>query len=186
VNRRDDLLNTAVRLFRRYGYQATSVDRILSKSGVSKPTLYRHFDSKDALIVAALKAWDVEWRGLLIDAMAEDRSTPRERLLALYDVLEAWFEDDAFRGCMFINATVEFSERSHPVHEVTANHKRVLAAQIRDVVALGGAGNPEGTTSALMLLMEGANVTAHMAGNSQSARQAKAMAEDILDQAGIA
>ncbi len=186
MSRRDQLLNTAVRLFRRYGYQATGVDRILSESGVSKPTLYRHFDSKDSLIVAALKAWDVEWRGLLIDATAERESPPRERLLALYDVLESWFEDDAFRGCMFINATVEFSEEGHPAHKVTADHKRVLAAQIRDIVARGAADDPEETTAALMLLMEGAVVTAHLSGDARSARQARALAEGVLDQAGVA
>ncbi len=60
VNRRDQLLKTAVDLFRRHGYQATAIDRILSESGVSKPTLYRHFDSKDALIMAALEVWGVE------------------------------------------------------------------------------------------------------------------------------
>ncbi|MGH1483142.1 MAG: TetR/AcrR family transcriptional regulator [Geminicoccales bacterium] len=186
MNRRDQLLKTAVNLFRRHGYQATAIDRILSESGVSKPTLYRHFDSKDALIMAALEVWDVEWRGLLIDAMSEPGVPPRERLLALYDVLEAWFEDDMFRGCMFINATVEFSEESHPAHKVTADHKRVLAAQIRDIVARGGADDPEETAAALMLLMEGAVVTAHLFGDTRSARLARIMAEGILDQPGIA
>lgn len=118
--------------------------------------------------------------------MSECEALPRERLLALYDVLEVWFEDDTFRGCMFINATVEFSEEGHPVHKVTADHKRVLAAQIRDIVARGGANDPEETTATLMLLMEGAVITVHLSGDARSARLAKTMAEVVLDQAGIA
>ena len=185
VSRRDDLLATAVKLFRKNGYHTTGIDKILSESGVSKPTLYRHFDSKDDLIIAALKAWDLECRKWLIGAMEERGNTPRERLLALFDVLQDWFDTTDFCGCMFINATVEFGDQDNPIHLVAREHKQVFAGQIRDIVALGGAKDPAQVTSGLMLLMEGAIVTAHTSGRNEGAMRAKDIAREMLDKAEI-
>ncbi|MGI9490032.1 MAG: TetR/AcrR family transcriptional regulator [Geminicoccaceae bacterium] len=185
MSRRDDLVATAVKLFRKNGYHATGVDKILSESGVSKPTLYRHFDSKDDLIVAALKKWDIDCRAWLIGAMEERGDTPRDRLLALFDVLHDWFDDSDFQGCMFINATVEFADQDNPIHLVAREHKQTFAAQIRDIVASARAKDPADVTSALMLLMEGAIVTAHIYGKNEAAKRAKAIARTILAEAQI-
>ncbi len=56
--RREELVQTAVRLFRKNGYHATGIDRILAEAGVAKMTLYKHFRSKDELILGALRRWD--------------------------------------------------------------------------------------------------------------------------------
>ncbi|MGH7058716.1 MAG: TetR/AcrR family transcriptional regulator, partial [Acetobacteraceae bacterium] len=88
--RRDHLVQTALALFSRHGYHATGIDRILAESGVAKMTLYKHFRSKDDLILAALRHRDEQfcrWFQSEIEARA---AHPRERLLAVFDVLEAW------------------------------------------------------------------------------------------------
>jgi len=185
VSRRDDLLETAVELFASFGFQATSIDRILSVSGVSKPTLYRYFDSKDDLIIAALNLWDLTWRTALMDAMRRGGDRPRDRLLALFDALQGWFETPDFKGSLFINATVEFPEHDNRIKLAAREHKRALATQVRDVVALSGAENPGELTAELTLLMEGAIIVAQAADDREAGRRARTIAQALLDQAGI-
>jgi AcrR family transcriptional regulator len=183
VSRRDHLVKTAIELFRVNGYQATGIEKILSTAGVSKPTLYRHFDSKDELILAALRRWDEESRAWLEGEMASRGTTAREQVLALYDALADWFEDAGFQGCMFINATVEFADQDSPIHRAAARHKEAFAAHVRSLVEAAGANEAAETTERLMILMEGAIVTAHTSGRSEAARRARAMAEAELDRA---
>ena len=185
MSRRDHLLETAVSLFAGSGFQATSIDRILAESGVSKPTLYRYFDSKDDLIIAALANWDAVWRTTLMKAMQQGGDRPRERLLALFDGLQRWFETPDFKGSLFINATVEFPERDRRIQQAARDHRQALATQVRDVVVLGGAEDPGGLTAELMLLMEGAIITAQVTGDRDAGRRARTMAQSLLDQAGI-
>lgn len=182
-SRRDDLIETALRLFHRHGYHATGVDRILTAAGVSKPTLYRHFNSKDELIVAALERWDRDSRAWLADEMAQAGADPRAQILELFAALARWFDDVGFQGCLFINATVEFADRDNPVHRTAAAHKRRFAAFVREKVAATGAVDPDETTARLMLLMEGAIITAHTQGRSDAAQRAQRMARDVLDAA---
>ena len=183
ASRRDHLVQTAMKLFQRNGYHATGIEKILSTAGVSKPTLYRHFDSKDELILAALRRWDEESRAWLTQEMDSRGTTPREKILSLFDALAVWFETVGFQGCMFINATVEFADQDNPIHRMAAEHKRTFAVQVRDLVAASGARDPGEVTERLMLVMEGAIVTAHTHGRSDAAHRARAMAEVILSDA---
>ena len=180
ANRRDHLVKTAVDLFYRNGYHATGIEKILNVSGVSKPTLYRHFRSKDELIIAALHSWDEESRGWMREEMAKRADTPRGRVLALFDVLADWFEDPGFAGCMFINATAEFAEHDNPIHRVAAEHKRLLASHVHSEVTGTGVDDPEEVTDQLMILVEGAIVRAHTSGRGDAAMRARRMAEVIL------
>lgn len=183
ASRRDHLIETALDLFRRNGYQATGIERILSTANVSKPTLYRHFRSKEELILTALRKWDEDSRRWLQREMEEAGATPREQILGLFDALARWFDDIGFQGCLFVNATVEFAEQDNPIHLMAAEHKRTFAAHVRDLVAASGAKDPGEVTAQLMILMEGAIVTAHTHGRSDAAHRARAMATSILDAA---
>ena len=182
-SRRDHLIQTALDLFHRNGYHATGIEKILTTAGVSKPTLYRHFNSKDDLIIAALEKWDEDSRAWLKQEMETRGSAPREQVLALFDALADWFASVGFQGCMFINATVEFSERDNPIHQTAAAHKRKFAAYVNELVAAAGAEDSEEVTAQLMILMEGAIITAHTHGRAEAAHRARLIAESILDQA---
>lgn len=183
TSRRDHLIETALELFRQGGYHATGIEKILSTAGVSKPTLYRHFKSKEELILTALKKWDEDSRRWLQQEMAKAGAAPRQQILGLFDALGRWFDDVGFQGCLFVNATVEFAEQHSPIHLMAAEHKRTFAAHVRDLVAAGGAKDPGEVSAQLMILMEGAIVTAHTHGRGNAARRARVMAEAILDAA---
>ena len=182
-SKRELLLNTAQDLFYREGYHATGIDRILAESGVAKMTLYKHFKSKDELIMAALE----ERHARMVERMrtAERLLEPRAAILAVFDGLQAFLDSDDFCGCAFIHAAGEFHDREHPIHRQAAEHKafvgRFFAAQLQRL----DAAQPQGLANQLQYLLEGVLVMAHMQGPAQQALEARAAAEVLLRHAGV-
>jgi hypothetical protein len=110
-------------------------------------------------------------------------STPRERLVALFTALETWFQSNEFSGCCFINATAEYGDKDDPIHAAAAEHKRLIRAYIRELAENAQVKEPDILTDQLMLLMEGAIVSAHMTGEATPAQQARAAAEVLIARA---
>jgi AcrR family transcriptional regulator len=129
---REHLVSVALKLFHQYGFHATGIDKILAESGVAKNTLYRHFKSKDELILASLRKQDEEFRNWLMREV-ESHNNAVERLLAVFDVYEEWSRTPAFFGCMFINASAEFSDADSPIHAFCKEHKRLVTRYIQDL-----------------------------------------------------
>jgi AcrR family transcriptional regulator len=179
-DRRQHLVETALDLFGREGFRATGIDRILAESGVAKMTLYKHFRSKEDLILAALKLRSERFRRWLEDAVARRAATPRARLVALFDVLGEWIAGPDFRGCTFINACAEFGAPDDPLHRAAAEHKRLGLRWIEDTAAAAGAPDPRRLAERLFLLHEGAIVAAQSLGWRAAAETAKAAAEVII------
>ena len=187
-SKRDDLIDTALRLFYTQGFNATGIDKILAESGVAKMTMYKHFKSKDDLIVAALERRDEQFRDWLTGEMEKASPEPRTKLLAMYDALEIWFTGRAFKGlgfagCAFINASGEFSKLDHPAHRIAADHKKKILDYLVELCSAAGAADPVGLAEQLALLKEGAIVTAQVRGLSDAAQIAKSIATGLLDAA---
>ena len=178
--RRDHLVGTALALFSKHGYHATGIDRILAESGVAKMTLYKHFRSKDDLILAVLRRRDEEFRRWFQAEIESRAATPHERILAAFDVLEAWFKDPEFNGCCFIHAAGEYGSKDNRVHTAAAEHKARVLGYFRDLAQAAGAAAPDDLARQLMLLVDGAIVTAHVSGDAASARGARTLAEVLL------
>jgi AcrR family transcriptional regulator len=176
-------VDTAIRLFREHGYHATGIDKIIAEAGVSKMTLYKHFRSKDELILTALQVWDEESRAWLANAIEQRAQSPRERLLALFDVLDEWFANSDFTGCMFINAIAEFARQQDPIHLAAAQHKRLFRDYIRQLARAAGAQDPDVLGDHISLLMEGCIVTAHAMGKSNIGAKARVAAEVLIERA---
>ena len=183
ATRRDHLVDTALQLFSRHGFHATGIDRILSESGVAKMTLYKHFKSKDDLILAALRRRDELHRTWLIQAVETKATAPRDRLVALFAVLADWFCSDDFAGCCFINASAEYSAKENPIHQAAAEHKLMIRAYILDQAQAAGAKPAVGLTDQIMLLIDGATVAAQVHGGTAPAMQAQLAAEILIGQA---
>ncbi len=183
--KRDHLVDTALELFYRDGYHATGIDKVLGEAGVARMTLYKHFKSKDDLILAALRRRDEQFRAWFARAVERGGETPKRRLLAIFDVLEDWFAGKAFpgqpfAGCAFINATAEFGKPGDPVQRAAAEHKQLLLEFTRDLAAQAGAADPEALARDLMLLGEGAIVSAQVSRDTAAAGRAKAIARPLI------
>src|SRR5690349_23219409 len=107
--KRDELINAAIKLFKRDGFRATGVDRLMEETGIAKTTLYRHFATKEELIVAALARIDERAREdmrAFVEATSDD---PRERIQAIFGWLDGWLRSVEFKGCPFVAAAAEYS-----------------------------------------------------------------------------
>ena len=181
--KRDQLIDTALRLFAKNGYHATGIDTILAEARVAKMTLYHHFKSKDELILAALRKRDEEWRAWFQREVEARAATPRRRLLALFDVLEDWFGQKQYHGCSFSRAASEYRDPRHAIHELAAEHKLILHDYIRDLAAAAGAREPSALADQLSLLIDGSVINMEVFFKAQVARTAKKMAEKLVSAA---
>jgi AcrR family transcriptional regulator len=182
--RRERLVDTATELFYRNGYHATGIDRIVAEAGVAKMTLYKHFRSKDELILAVLRRRDETFRNWLMGEVDRRGASPRERLLVLFDVLQEWFRKNEYRGCMFINAGAEYGAPDSAIRAVACEHKRLLSTYVEQLAREAGATDPAELAAGLTLLVDGATVAAQLncdCGPAEDARRAGA----VLIAAGI-
>lgn len=183
-SRRQELVETALRLFMSQGFHATGIAAVLAEAGLSKMSLYHHFRTKDDLILAALELRDQRFRDWLFARMAELSPDPKGQLLAVFDALSEWFENKApigpFLGCAFVKAAGEFTEAEDPVHRQAALHKQKIVERLAELAAQAGLAQPEATARQLALLKEGAITEAYVRGSRQAAQDAKAIAGKLL------
>ncbi len=179
--KRDELVDKALKAFYAHGFHATGMDRLVEETGISKTSMYKHFRSKEELILAALQRRDAEFRDWLFARMAVLGKTPRGQLLALFDALIEWFEDPGFRGCMFVKAASEFQDPGHPIHAQCAAHKALLFQHLKALAAEAGAKDAGLLAHQLLLLKEGAIVTAQVEGRREAAEDAKTAAATLID-----
>ena len=178
-SKRDELVRKALEIFYRDGFHASGMDLLAAETGISKTTMFKHFRSKEELILAVLRLRDERFRGWLFRRMAEV-TTPRGQLLAMFDALGEWFDEPGYRSCMFIKASSEFPDPAHPIHAQSAEHKRLLFVETEKIAAAAGAGDPAALARALLLLKEGAIVTAHLGHEAHPASDAKAAAQILI------
>jgi AcrR family transcriptional regulator len=182
ISKREQIVSEALKLFYRDGFNATGIERIITEAGVSKKTLYNHFKSKNELILATLRKRDEMFRNNIMRETERLGSTPKERLLSIFDAHDAWFHEKGFSGCMFINASAEFSSQQDPNHIISAEHKRMVREYIRDLAEQAGAKDPNVLSKQLSLLLEGSIVEAYVSDNKGAAMLAKSMAEVFVNQ----
>jgi AcrR family transcriptional regulator len=164
------VLETAATLFFRDGFRAVGVDTIVAESGVGKMTLYRHFPSKDDLIVAYLQDSNEKFWVWFDEATAEEVGGARDRLLACFRALETLVAKPTCYGCPFLNAAVDFPERGHPGHQVALAHKQAVRARFRELARQAGARAPQTLANHLLLLMDGAFMAVRMYGSVLGSR----------------
>lgn len=178
------LLAATIGLCCRKGVAATSVDEIIEASGVARMTLYNRYGSKDALIHAALAHEASVWRAWFFTRLAETQGTPRERLLALFDIMEEWFRREDYLGCALMNAAMESRNTDEKLASIIRAHKSYVLEQLRALVTAAGVDNVEVFTQQLDLLMDGAIVKAAIKKSPAPALEARQIAEALLSMPG--
>lgn len=182
VTPKDKVFQTAARLFYQHGYRAVGVDTIAAEAGIGKMTLYRHYPSKDDLIVAYLKDSNDEFWNHFEQA-TKDVPTSREKLLAFFQGLQDYVTTSACYGCPFLNVATEYPETDYPGHQAALEHKESVRARFRQLAEEAGAGKPEALADQLFLLMDGAYMASRMFGAKNPAAYVAEAARVLVDSA---
>src|SRR4051812_5828574 len=143
---RERILSASQQLFRDQGINCTGMDQLCAVAEVSKRTLYQHFSGKDELIAEGLRRFDPD---ILPEVFDRTDLTPRERLLAAFDVHSPL--------CPFIAAAVEIPDPDHPARVHARDYKKAFAARLAEAAREAGATNPEQLGEQLALLLDGAS-----------------------------
>ncbi|MBH0239042.1 TetR/AcrR family transcriptional regulator [Methylobrevis albus] len=174
--KRDQVVDTAYALFTRDGFHATGVDRIIAEAGVAKMTMYRHFPSKEALIVAVLGVRAARFAARL-DAIIAAPGDPSAKIAAIFDWHAGWFRRPDFHGCLFARALAEFGDPGHPVFVAATaqklDHQRAMQRILGEIMPDDRA---EATARQLLMLIEGATVLAQAGQGEAAIRGAAAVA----------
>lgn len=176
---RERIIQAAYELFSRRGVRDVSVDEIIGKSNVAIATFYRHFSSKNELAEAFLNRREEVWTSELIVAEAGKRSPDaQQQLLAIFDILDEWFNSGDYEGDSFVNVLLEMGP-DHPLGKASITHLDNVRKTVRAIAERAELRNLDDFSHSWQILMKGAIITASM-GEKSSAKRAKVIAELVL------
>ena len=178
--KRQHVIDTAYRLFKRGGYHATGIDRIIAEADVAKMTMYRNFPKKDGLIVEVLNYRGRRFEAKLDDLVAK-ASRPEEKVGTIFDWYARWFQSPEFHGCLFAHALAEFDTPGHPVFEAASAQKNSFKKRLRRILEPAmPAQRVESVAAAIFMLFEGATLLAQMGQGEAAVRDAREAATDLI------
>jgi AcrR family transcriptional regulator len=178
---RHRLIEAAGRRFYRDGFRNVGIDQVLADVGISKTAFYKHFESKDDLMLAALEVRNIWLQETFRDMIrSHGGPDPAAQLRGLFDVVERVINSDEFQGCIFVNVAMEFPLAHEPAHLAAAEHKRAIEAIVRELAAEANADDPAAMAQELCLIIEGAYVTRQVTGDPQTIAIARRVAESVI------
>lgn len=176
---KERIIDAAYELFSRHGTRPVGVDAVIERSGVAKMTLYRHYRSKQDLVLAFLQRREQLWLdGWLANEVRRRAADPKARLLAVFDIFHEWFATPDYEGCSFIVVLLEY-EHDSTIHRAAAGHLARVRAFLKELAAEAGIADPGACADVWQMLMNG-SVVACCAGNRAAAAEARRAAELIL------
>jgi len=160
----DKILDVARDLFYREGIRAIGVDEIVKRAGVTKPSLYRSFPSKDELAASYLRKYDLEFWERFDEAVDAHPGDPRAQIVAFLTRVGKRTQRPDYRGCGMTNAAVEYPEHGHPARVVSEANKQELRRRLRAMAVAMGANEADTLGDGLLLLIEGAYISGQLFG----------------------
>jgi AcrR family transcriptional regulator len=184
--KREQLVETAERLFYREGFHATGVDRVIAEAGVARMTLYKHFSSKDELVIAVLRRRAERYWSGLTTAVETTQARGHCRVLAMLDAHGEWLAHEGAQGCMFMKALGEYAGHGDQVVDVAAENKRRLLAFVRGLLEADGLAMNAGLVEQIAMLVEGATTLVHarLLEPRAAAQQTRHAAEQLIGASG--
>jgi AcrR family transcriptional regulator len=178
---RERILDAAYELFSRRGIRAVGVNEVIERAGVATATLYRHFPSKDSLVLAFLDLRERRWTKDLVEAGAIRRGkSPEERLVAIFDVLDEWFHRDDFEAGSFMRVLLEFGPE-HPARGASVRHLEQMRSMVRRLAEQASLRDTESFARSWHILMQG-SIVAAAEGDTEAAQRSKSMGRLLIDQ----
>lgn len=180
---RERILDSAYELFSRNGIQAVGIDAVIARSGVARQTLYRHFASKQDLVLAFLERREQVWTRRWLEGEVTQRAQdPASRLLAVFDVFDGWFRRTDFEGCSFINVMLEHPDPADPVHRASVSYLAGIRGFLEGLAREAGIADARDFAREWHILMKG-SIVAAAEGDQDAARRAKRIGSLLLEDA---
>jgi len=179
----DRIRKTARELFYREGIRAVGVDEIVTRAGVTKPSLYRSFTSKDELAAAYLRDYDGEFWARFNHSAEKHPNDPKAQILDYIRGLGQRAQRPDYRGCGLTNAAVEYPTGDHPARLVAEDHKQRLRTRLTEMAKGMGAKRPQVLADGLLLLIEGVFVSGQLFGDRGPAMHAAEIADMMIEAA---
>ena len=178
---RQRLVEAAIRRFYRDGFRSVGIDQVLADVGISKTAFYKHFESKEDLMLAALQMQN-DWLNDTFRKMIRERGGPTAigQLHAVLDVVEHIIESDDYQGCIFVNVAMEFPLPHEPAHIAASQNKQAIEGIVLVLAQDSGADDPHALAQELCLIMEGAYVTRQVTGNKDTVNIARRVARLVI------
>ncbi len=177
------ILEVAGARFYQDGIRAVGIDAIIEEADVARMTFYKHFPSKDQLVLEYLQGRDRQWWEWVEAALEKYGPDDADRPLVIFDALEQRLQRPFRRGCAFVNAMADLADPDHPAHRFALGHKRAVEDFVRGLCRELGHADADGLAERLVLLLEGAMVRAHRTGIARPARTAREIAARLLAEA---
>jgi AcrR family transcriptional regulator len=182
---RERISRAAYELFSRDGVRSVGVDAVIAEAGTAKMTLYRNFPSKDDLILDFLRRREELWTHAWLEAESQRRgNTPREQLLAIFDVFGEWFSRPDFEGCSFLTVMIEVSDPQHPVHQAAVQYLANIRGYLIRLATQAGISDPDAFARKWHILMKG-SIMAAQEGDVAAASRARELGELLLESYGL-
>jgi AcrR family transcriptional regulator len=179
---RERLLAAADELFYAEGVNTVGIEQVIKKAGVAKASLYNTFGSKDELVRAYLRGRHTQTRERMARELEARFRTPRERLSGVFEVQGLVFAEPGFRGCAFMCASAE-SDTSDAVEKATEEYRLWMRSLFLDLAYAAGVAAPEALAKQLVMIYDGAGISAWLDHDSGVAKSAAAMAKILVDAA---
>jgi AcrR family transcriptional regulator len=178
---RERILDTAYELFSRRGIRDVGIDEVIERAGVAKATLYRHFPSKNDLVIAFLERREELWTLAWVEAEAKRLgTTPEDQLLAIFELFDEWFHREDFEACSFINVLLEMGPE-HRVGQASVRHLASIRSIVGRLAEEAGLGDPASFAHSWHILMKG-SIVAAAEGDAEAAKRARSMARLLIEQ----
>jgi len=183
---RTRILDAAYDLFSRRGIRGVGINAIISQSGVARMTLYRHFASKEALVLVYLERREEQWTRHWLQAEVQRRAAdPRERLLAIFDVFDEWLHQTGFEGCSFINVMLETADDRDSIYRASIAYLAGIRGFLEQLARDAAIADGEAFARKWHILMKGSIVAAGE-GDRDAAKRARQMGRLLLNDEGPA
>jgi AcrR family transcriptional regulator len=179
---RERILDAAEELFQSEGIRRVGVQAIAEKAETTKMAIYRHFETKDALVAEWLRILAAEYQAAFDRVEAEHPGRPREQILGLARFIADGLPALSYRGCPFINSLAELPDRSHPARQVIEEHKARQLRRLVGMCAEAGLPGPEQVAAQITFVLEGAQVSTQNGSVDRAGERLLRIVEGIVDQ----
>ncbi|MGW2231057.1 TetR/AcrR family transcriptional regulator [Streptomyces formicae] len=178
---RERILDAAEELFQREGIRRVGVQAIAEKAETTKMAIYRHFETKDALVAEWLRIVAADYQAAFDRVEAEHPDRPREQILGLARFIAEGLPEVSHRGCPFINSLAELPDHAHPARQVIEEHKALQTRRLVGMCAGAGLPDPEQTAAEITFLLEGVQVSTQNGSIDRTGDRLMRIIEAVVD-----